>query len=157
MSCPCGSGKPEPACCARYHRGELAPTALVLMRSRYTAYVRGEIDYLVATHDVSTRETIDVAAVTAWSRDTEWQGLEIVATFAGGEADDTGIVEFVARGVTGKRAFAQRERSRFRKVDGAWFYVDGKGGEPVRKVATVGRNEPCPCGSGMKYKRCHGA
>ncbi len=158
MSCPCGSGTPEPACCARYHRGELAPTALALMRSRYAAYVRGEIDYLVATHDDSTRDQLDVPAMTAWARDTEWQGLEIVATEAGGESDTTGIVEFIARGTTAKRAFAQRERSRFRKIDGAWFYIDGKAtAEPVRTPAAVGRNEPCPCGSGMKYKRCHGA
>ena len=156
-ACPCGSGMPEPACCARYHRGEPAPTALALMRSRYTAYVRGEIDYLIATHDAATRATLDRDAIARWSRETSWRGLEIVATEAGGEDDDTGIVEFVARGETGGRAFVQRERSRFRRVDGAWFYVDGKVGEPVRTAAKVGRNEPCPCGSGMKYKRCHGA
>lgn len=156
-ACPCGSGKPEPACCARYHRGELAPTALALMRSRYSAYVRGEIDYLVATHDASTRDSVDTAAVAKWSRETTWQGLEIVATEAGGETDDTGVVEFVARGITSGKAFAQRERSRFRRVGGAWFYLDGKVGEPVKKALTPGRNEPCPCGSGMKYKRCHGA
>ena len=101
---------------------------------------------------------VDRDAIATWSRDTEWQGLEIVATEAGGETDDTGIVEFIARGSTNGRVFAQRERSRFRRVDGAWFYVDGKvGGEPARKVPTAGRNDPCPCGSGMKYKRCHGA
>ena len=156
--CPCGSGKPEAACCARYHAGELAPTALALMRSRYTAYVRGEIEYLLATHDASTRAPVDAKAVAKWSRDTEWQGLEIVATEAGGETDDTGIVEFIARGATGGRAFAQRERSRFRKLDGAWFYLDRDAGTPaLRSEPKAGRNEPCPCGSGMKYKRCHGA
>jgi SEC-C motif-containing protein len=128
------------------------------MRSRYTAYVRGEIDYLVATHDVSTRDSIDRKGVARWSRETEWKGLEIIDTEGGTEHDDAGVVEFIARGVTAGRPFAQRERSRFRRVDGAWFYVDGKvGGEPVRKASTVGRNEPCPCGSGLKYKRCHGA
>ncbi len=128
------------------------------MRSRYAAYVRGEIDYLLATHDASTRDTVDRDAVARWSRDTEWRGLEIVATEAGGETDDTGIVEFVARGATDGRAFAQRERSRFRRVDGAWFYIDGEVvAEPARAEARVGRNDPCPCGSGRKYKRCHGA
>ena len=29
--------------------------------------------------------------------------------------------------------------------------------QPVRKEVTVGRNEPCPCGSGKKFKNCHGA
>jgi SEC-C motif-containing protein len=157
-TCPCGSGCSEAACCGRYHRGELAPTALALMRSRYTAYVRGEVAYLLATHDASTRDAVDREGVARWSRDTEWKGLEIVGTEAGSERDDTGVVEFVARGVTAGRPFAQRERSRFRRVDGVWFYVDGKvGSESVRKPASAGRNDPCPCGSGRKYKRCHGA
>ena len=126
------------------------------MRSRYTAYVRGEIDYLISTHDASTRDNIDRAATEAWSRDTEWQGLEILATEAGGEPDDKGVVEFVVRGSTKGRPFAQRERSRFVKRDGAWFYVDGKL-QLATAPAKPGRNDPCPCGSGMKYKRCHGA
>jgi SEC-C motif domain protein len=123
-SCPCGSGVPERACCARYHAGELAPTALALMRSRYTAYVRGEIDYLLRTHDASTRDAVDVRAVKKWSKTTLWLGLEIVAA---SEAGDTGIVEFIARGSTAGKAFAQRERSRFRRVEGTWFYLDGEG------------------------------
>src|SRR5262249_13650046 len=129
-ACPCGSGSPEAACCGRYHRGELAPTALALMRSRYTAYVHGEIDYLVATHDASTRSSVDREGIARWSRETEWQGLEIIATEAGTEHDEAGVVEFIARGVTAGRPFAMRERSRFRRIDGAWFYLDGKvGGE----------------------------
>ncbi len=124
--CPCGSGVIEAACCGMFLDGVPAPTALALMRSRYTAYVRGAIDYLVATQDASTRGSVDRAAVAKWSRETVWRGLEIVATERGGEDDDTGIVEFIARGVTRGTPFAQRERSRFRRVDGAWYYVDGK-------------------------------
>ena len=122
-TCPCGSG--EPACCALYHDGVPAPTALALMRSRYTAFVRGEIDYLMETHDPATRAGVDKKALATWSRDTLWMGLEIVATEAGGETDDTGIVEFIARGVTNGQPFTQRERSRFRRVDGRWVYTDG--------------------------------
>lgn len=94
------------------------------MRSRYTAYVRGEIDYLIATHDASTRDAIDVRAVKKWSKTTLWLGLEIVESR---ETGDTGIVEFIARGSTAGKPFAQRERSRFRRVSGAWFYLDGEG------------------------------
>jgi SEC-C motif-containing protein len=127
------------------------------MRSRYTAYVRGAIDHVVDTHDAATRSQIDRAGAERWSRDTAWGGLDIVATERGGEADTEGIVEFVARGVTRGVPFAQRERSRFRRVDGRWYYVDGDIiREPVRRDATPGRNDPCPCGSGLKYKRCHG-
>jgi SEC-C motif-containing protein len=124
--CPCGSNLDDDACCARYHRREPAPTAEALMRSRYTAYVRGEIDYLVETHDPTTRGSLDREAMTAWSRDTEWLGLEIVATEYGSATDARGVVEFIARGKTKGKPFAQRERSRFRKVDGRWVYVDGK-------------------------------
>jgi SEC-C motif-containing protein len=157
--CPCGSAIDASACCQLYLDGVAAPTALALMRSRYTAYVRGAIDYLVATHDPATRGSVDVPAITRWSRDTTWMGLEIVATERGGESDDTGMVEFIASGVTNGSPFRQHERSRFRRTDGAWFYIDGDvRSEPARRTApAAGRNDPCPCGSGKKYKRCHGA
>ena len=156
-ACPCGSGRDEAACCGPIVAGAPAPTALALMRSRYTAYVRGAIEHIVGSHDASTRATIDVAAATAWSRDTAWLGLEIVATARGGATDDDGEVEFVVRGVTRGAPFTQRERSRFRKVDGRWFYVDGVArAMPERAAVVPGRNEPCPCGSGKKYKVCHG-
>ena len=113
------------ACCAMFHDGVPAPTALALMRSRYTAFVRGAIDYLIETHDISTRSSVNRDSIAQWSRDTEWKGLEIVATERGGEDDDEGIVEFIARGVTAGKPFAQRERSRFRRVDGRWYYLDG--------------------------------
>jgi SEC-C motif domain protein len=105
--------------------GVPAPTALALMRSRYTAFVRGAIEYLIDTHDPSTRSSVDRDGIAQWSRDTDWRGLEIVATDRGGEEDDEGVVEFIARGVTRGTPFAQRERSRFCRRDGAWFYVDG--------------------------------
>ncbi len=95
------------------------------MRSRYTAYVRGAVDYLLATQHASTRGGVDRKAVEQWSRQTTWKGLEIVATEHGGEDDDQGIVEFIARGVTRGTPFAQHERSRFVREDGRWFYVDG--------------------------------
>jgi SEC-C motif-containing protein len=157
-ACPCGSGVAEAACCGPIIAGSPAPTAVALMRSRYAAYVRGAIDHVVGTHDAATRGMLDVEAAATWSRETQWLGLEILATERGGTEDETGIVEFVARGVTRGVPFAQRERSTFRRVDGRWYYVDGKAvREPVQRVASAGRNDPCPCGSGRKFKRCHGA
>jgi len=152
-TCPCGSGELDVACCAPLIAGAPAPTALALMRSRYVAYVRGEIDYLLATHHSATRDDIDRDAVTGWSRHTAWQGLEIIAV----DADDTtGTVEFIARGATRGTPFVHHERSQFRRTDGHWYYVDGKQ-IAQRRPPAPGRNDPCPCGSGMKYKRCHGA
>jgi SEC-C motif domain protein len=157
-ACPCGSGAAEAACCGPILAGAAAPTAVALMRSRYTAYLRGAIDHVIATHAAQTRGEVDRAAATRWSHDTQWLGLEIVASSAGGPTDDDGTVEFIARGVTRGTPFAQRERSRFRRTDGRWYYVDGTAvAEPIRRTAAPGRNDPCPCGSGKKYKRCHGA
>jgi SEC-C motif-containing protein len=143
MTCVCGSGLDEDACCGPILTGARAPTALALMRSRYTAYVRGDIDYLMRTHHGNP----DRAGIEKWARESRWLGLEIVSV----EGDD--VVEFIARGTSGGRPFEHRERSRFRKIDGAWFYIDG----PAAKVKAPGRNDPCPCGSGKKYKKCHGA
>jgi SEC-C motif-containing protein len=96
------------------------------MRSRYAAYVRGAVDYLIETHDAATRGAPDRAAIAARSRETLWLGLEIVATERGGPGDDDGVVEFIARGAIGGTPFAQHERSRFRRVGGRWRYVDGQ-------------------------------
>ena len=128
------------------------------MRSRYTAYVRGAMAHVVGSHDAATRARVDVAAATRWSAETVWQGLEIVATERGGVDDVDGTVEFIARGATNGAAFVQRERSRFKREGGRWYYVDGQvAQEPIRRAAVPGRNDPCSCGSGQKYKRCHGA
>lgn len=157
-ACLCTSGAPESACCGPILDGAPAPTAVALMRSRYVAYVKCDVDHIVETHHEPGRQDVDRDSVVRWSKSTEWQGLEIVATERGGVDDDEGFVEFIARGVTRGSPFAQRERSRFVRVDGRWYYADGKIiKEPTRATQTPGRNDPCPCGSGMKYKRCHGA
>ena len=127
------------------------------MRSRYTAYARGAIDYLMATHAGSN--AAERAAIEKWSKESRWQSLEILHTERGGAGDEDGVVEFIARGLSGGKPFAHHERSRFRRTDGRWLYVDGDRPKPApaRREATPGRNDPCPCGSGKKYKKCHGA
>ena len=167
-TCPCGTNAPYPLCCGPFHAGEAAPTALKLMRSRYSAYVLGAIDYLVETHDPGTRRGLNRQAVDEWARASEWLGLDILSVHAGGERDEEGEVEFAAHGSTAGKPFTLRERSRFRRIDGRWHYRDGvhPGGEnamaasapartPAKAMPTAGRNDPCPCGSGLKYKRCH--
>ncbi|MEZ4369151.1 MAG: YchJ family protein [Kofleriaceae bacterium] len=156
-TCPCGTGLPFAACCQPILDGAAAATALALMRSRYAAFVRGRMDHVVGTHDPATRAALDVAGATRWSKETAWAGLEIVATEAGGATDDVGVVEFIARGATNGVPFAQRERSRFRRVDGRWHYVDGRLVPTRATPVASGRNAPCACGSGKKAKRCCGA
>jgi SEC-C motif-containing protein len=129
------------------------------MRSRYTAHVLQRIDYLVATTDPTTRAGIDRGAVERWARESQWRGLTIIKTSGGGPGDDSGVVEFQASYDAGGARHVHHERSRFRRGDEGWLYVDGDAVKPApaRRADTPGRNDPCPCGSGKKYKRCCGA
>jgi SEC-C motif-containing protein len=148
------------AYCLPFLRGEKRPsTAAELMASRYVAYATGAIDYLLETHDPKTRTDTDRAATTDWSRRATWQGLEIVSTEQGGPDDDVGQVEFVARYAMDGKDHAHHERSQFRRVDGRWHFVNGQkiSAPPLKRSAEkVGRNDPCPCGSGKKHKKCCG-
>jgi len=126
--CPCGSRRPYAECCEPFHRGDAAPTAEALMRSRYSAFARGLAPYLLRTWHPATRpDRLDLDA------GTTWRALQIVDTVDGGPNDDTGVVEFraVARSADGER-HVQHERSTFTRVDGRWLYVDGGTGPLVR-------------------------
>jgi SEC-C motif domain protein len=151
--CPCGSGRAFSVCCGPLLSGaQAAATAEALMRSRYSAFCVQNEDYLLHTWHPDTRPaTVDFDA------DIRWLDLRIVSTAAGGLLDDEGAVEFVARYKVGGRAACVQERSRFIRVDGHWLYLAGDP-EPDRTAApaAIGRNAPCPCGSGRKYKRCCG-
>ena len=122
--CPCGraTAKGSPlayeACCGPWHAGQAAPDAESLMRSRYSAFVRGNSAYLLATWHASTRPaTLDLDAA------IRWLGLEVKHHRSTGM--DTAEVEFVARFRVAGRAVRQHERSRFVREDGRWFYLDG--------------------------------
>jgi SEC-C motif domain protein len=158
--CPCGSGAPYAACCGPALSGERpAATAEALMRSRYTAYALQEVDYILSTHAPEGAEEVDREGVERWARESTWHGLQIVDRRAGGPDDDDGEVEFIASYDVKGAPAVHHERASFRRVDGRWLYVDGAMVKPkpvVRSAPKVGRNEPCPCGSGKKYKQCHG-
>lgn len=128
--CPCGSGQAYADCCGRHlETREPAPTALALMRSRYTAYTLGREDYLLRTWHPSTRPATLGLEQTPGLEHTaalKWLGLKILGTEAGGAEDGTGVVEFVARSKIHGRAQRLHERSRFVKEDGRWLYVDGE-------------------------------
>ncbi|MGO4761481.1 YchJ family metal-binding protein [Cupriavidus sp. 2KB_3] len=123
--CPCGHAE-YAACCGRFHRGEaLPPNAEALMRSRYSAYVKGLVDWLRQTWHATTCPD-DLAP----ERETRWLGLTVKAH---AQQDDThAIVEFVARYKVGGRAWRLHERSRFVFEPRAagetprWLYVDGE-------------------------------
>jgi SEC-C motif-containing protein len=127
------------------------------MRSRYTAYTRSEIDYLFETSGPEIRKEFDHEASRTWADSADWQGLAILDVEGGAEHDQTGAVEFLARYEVNDKVCDHHELAQFARVDGVWRFIDGqvKGPEPVRREAPkVGRNEPCPCGSGRKFKKC---
>lgn len=158
--CPCGSQKRYAECCEPFIRGtQSAETAEALMRSRYTAYVKNEIDYIFNTTHADQRDKFDRQNSEAWSQKTDWHSLEIRRTEAGGTQDQTGWVEFIARYRTKGKLAQHHEMAEFRKADDQWFFYDGhapKYEQVIRKGAKIGRNDPCPCGSGKKYKKCCG-
>jgi len=158
--CPCGSGKDYESCCGVYISGkEKAPTAEALMRSRYTAYTGQEVQYIHDTHHPGTRQSLDLDEVKVWAADSKWLGLQIKNVEGGSASDQTGTVEFIASFENDAGHHDHHEFSSFEKIDGDWFFKDGKVfNQPVtREVPKVGRNEPCPCGSGKKFKKCCGA
>jgi SEC-C motif-containing protein len=120
------------------------------MRSRYAAFAKGDGAYLVATR-APHPEVEDAAELTRWARTVTWLGLE-VREVAASAAPGEGFVAFTARYLEGEWVVALSERSRFLKREGRWEYVDG---QPEVKRVKAPRNEPCPCGSGRKFKHCH--
>jgi SEC-C motif-containing protein len=118
--CPCESGLPYADCCALWHNGRAlgqhAPTPEALMRSRYSAYVLGLLDYLLATWHPSTAPgELELPPL-------KWLGLEVRHAQATGDA---GVVEFVARYRDNGRGGRLHELSRFVREDGRWRYIDG--------------------------------
>jgi SEC-C motif-containing protein len=150
-ACPCGSGARFGACCGPLLAGaRQAATPEALMRSRYCAFVLGDAAYLLATWDPRTRPAqLDLAD------QPQWQRLEVSGS---GQAADgvQGWVEFAAHYRTPQGAGCLRERSRFVREQGRWFYLDGLQPLSAKTATRPGRNDPCPCGSGRKFKHCCG-
>ncbi|MGV8900494.1 MAG: YchJ family protein [Burkholderiaceae bacterium] len=153
--CPCGSKLNVDACCAPIIAGEPAPTAEALMRSRYAAFVLGSLDHVERTHAAEVRDDFNRAEAERLVQECEFQGLEIrYAT----ETGDTAEVDFVIRFRRDQKDMIQVELAQFRREAGHWLYVNGKINPQIsqRLVSKVGRNDPCPCGSGKKAKKCCG-
>mgnify|MGYP001607926571 FL=1 len=144
-TCPCGSSIALDDCCGKWHQGQPAPSAEWLMRSRYSAYTLGLIDYLVATTLPAQQAALDRDSMRAWSLGSTWLGLEV----EGSELIDThAFVTFTARWHDGDGEHRHRERSAFVQQAGRWYFIDPT--VPLK----AGRNDPCPCGSGQKFKKC---
>ena len=157
-SCPCGSGTAYADCCEPVITGARpAETAEQLMRARYSAYVEAKTDFLFESTHPDHRRGYDHEGTKVWAESAEWQGLEIVAGQKGGKDDAVGEVEFIARYREKGVQREHHESAQFKKERGAWFFTEGATVRPKPIAASkIGRNEPCPCGSGAKYKKCCG-
>ncbi|WP_202933354.1 YchJ family protein [Vibrio navarrensis] len=162
--CPCGSQLTYQHCCEKAHLNHShVTTPEQLMRSRYTAHVLGLVDYVVNTYHPSClaeKQREDIAE----SIENDWCKLEVVKAEAGSNENE-GFVEFKAYFNEDGKQYCLSERSRFVKEEGLWYYIDGtfaEEAEPDPRLnqsissLKVGRNDPCICGSGKKFKKCCG-
>ncbi|MGK2944699.1 MAG: YchJ family protein [Desulfuromonadales bacterium] len=157
-SCPCGSGRDYAACCEPIITGKkTAETAEQLMRARYAAHVKAEIDFLFDSTHPEYREGYDHKGTRVWAEESDWHGLEILGTSEGGPEDEQGEVEFVARFRDKQGLRNHHERGQFKRSKGRWLFTEGNmvKSKPLT-VNKIGRNDPCICGSDQKYKKCCG-
>ncbi|MET1255706.1 YchJ family protein [Aliikangiella maris] len=151
IQCYCQSGLSFSDCCQPIlNQQTKAQTAEKLMRSRYTAYYLKQVDYLINTHwpiDQTQRTSLQSSI-----QQTHWAGLKILQSNRGGSSDQQGEVEFVAFYIENNQILQIHEKSNFEKYDDCWFYINGKHLPPIK----ISRNDSCFCGSGKKYKKCHG-
>jgi len=166
--CPCGSNFPYTDCCGPLIRcTSFADTAEDLMRSRYTAFTENNWEYLVLTSHPEEKKEMARLESDLVDQGAKWKKLEILDTSKGGMQDSEGQVDFVAHYIKDGTPQTLRESSRFYKINGRWVYsrkdstlppVPGSAQQNpktfIRDHAKVGRNDPCPCGSGKKYKKC---
>jgi SEC-C motif domain protein len=153
--CPCCSGLQYEDCCLPIISGKDALTAEALVRSRYTAFVVKSLDHVENTHASEIKNDFNRAEAERLADECEWKSLRInKATETGDEAEVEYIVQVGREGVTHTKA----TRSQFRRENNQWFYVSTKAVPLLDQAHSqkVGRNDPCPCASGKKFKKCCG-
>lgn len=153
-TCPCGSGRPLSACCGPVLSGErLASTAEELMRARFTAHAIRDFAFLHRTYRPTSKSPYVPAE---GEPTTQWTRL-VVHSHSPGRAPEMAYVEFSAYGLEGGVEHVLHEKAEFVREGGAWLYTRALREGPAPYVAAAkkpGRNDPCPCGSGRKYKHC---
>ena len=149
MSNPCPCGSPDYAvCCQLLHLGQVyAQSAEQLMRSRYSAFAKQEIDYIVKTTALLQQPHLDVPAILDWSKSNQWLKLEVVQANEK-LAKKHAQVEFKAHYHDGQDSHIHHEISHFVQHEEQWYFLDPTTEQkPTMKQA-------CICGSGKKFKQC---
>ncbi len=128
-----------------------------LLEARYKAYVDGDIDFIIESVLPELRSKHKREEIEAWSKGAKWQGLEVEKEW---EEEGSGFVQFTCRYQESGQDVEHHEIAEFRRAeDEKWYYYDSRRPSATvqREGPKVGRNDPCPCGSGKKYKKCCGA
>lgn len=128
VRCICGKETNFKRCCGALLSGKRAardPEELV--RARYTAFVKGDMDFLLRSHHSRTACRFDVEENRGWAESNNWQGFEIVGTELDGSGDRA-RVEFIAEYEVHGLARRHHEISDLRREDGVWCFYDGEPG-----------------------------
>ncbi|MBI4979204.1 MAG: SEC-C domain-containing protein [Spirochaetes bacterium] len=155
--CTCCSNRAYDECCGPIIAGAAgASTAEALFRARYTAFAVRNLDFVDRTHAPEIRDDFNRAEAERLADGCEWQDLQIRRA---DETGDTAEVEYVVRFRKDGQDITSAAVSRFRRDNGEWFFVNSemKPMSVPRTGPKAGRNDPCPCSSGKKFKHCCGA
>ena len=124
MQCHCDSMLNFDLCCGSILQGSrTAPTALSLMRSRYSAHVEQNVSYILETYGQKQKKLLSRQQIQQGLQQTQWQELEILRVVQGKENDEYGEVEFLAHYLHQGNALTLHEHSYFQKEDGLWKYI----------------------------------
>lgn len=153
-TCPCGTGKPYQDCCGLYIELKKIPeTPEALMRSRYTAYAQSNMEYIRDTMKGKASENFNVDEAYDFNKQIEWLRLTVISASSLEDQKDIAYVEFIATYYHNNKEYQLHEVSKFQRENDRWFYTDKMPLKP-KTSEKIGRNDPCPCGSGKKYKKC---
>ena len=151
LVCPCGLDLYE-SCCQPLHSGhKKAETAAQLMRSRYSAFAKHEIDYLVQTTALGQQQALDVKAIAEWSKVNQWLKLDVVQAQEKRDKNHAQVefkAHYAAQEQSGQQVHIHHEISHFVKQNGMWYFLD-----PTTEQQ-ITMKQPCICGSGKKFKQC---
>ena len=152
--CPCGSGKNFDLCCEPVIAGRrVAATAEELMRSRFTAHCIQDYAYLHRTYLPTYQKPYVEEPV---GEPIKWTRL-VIHSHDTGPKPETSTVDFSAYFDEQGSEQVLHEKSEFTRIAGQWIYARTlrQGPAPIKSATPkVGRNDPCPCGSGKKFKQC---
>ncbi|MCL1077540.1 YchJ family protein [Parashewanella spongiae] len=145
--CPCGSSLSYTQCCQLLHISKItASSPEQLMRSRYSAFVKHEFQYLLDTHAPEFRSELSIEILSQPPL-PNWIALEVEKS---SQDHHSGTVTFKAWFHLNKKLDVIYEQSNFVLRDGLWYYTDGK----HLSTELPSRNDSCICGSGKKFKKC---